>query len=74
MMILEHMDVTCSDRQYLPFPHNGPRSSCMDTGCWEVKWRHRDDCVSALMVGALVASRGISVIFFRVRPSDVSPT
>lgn len=22
----------------------------MDVGCWEVKWDHRDDCVSALMV------------------------
>lgn len=42
-------DTTGTLRQLDPFPHNGPRSACMDTGCWEVKWRHRDDCVSALM-------------------------
>ncbi|KAH7886154.1 hypothetical protein F5I97DRAFT_1809036 [Phlebopus sp. FC_14] len=32
-----------------PPPHDGPRSPVMDRGCWEVKWCHRDDCVSALM-------------------------
>ncbi|KIJ66334.1 hypothetical protein HYDPIDRAFT_26694 [Hydnomerulius pinastri MD-312] len=32
-----------------PVPHNGPRSAIMDSGCWEVKWAHRDDCVGALM-------------------------
>ncbi|KAF9225409.1 hypothetical protein BS17DRAFT_778555 [Gyrodon lividus] len=32
-----------------PAPHNGPRSSVMDPGCWEIKWAHRDDCVSALV-------------------------
>ena len=31
-------------------PHNAPRSPCMENGCWEIKWDHRDDCVSALMV------------------------
>lgn len=30
-----------------PDPHGGPRSALMDHGCWEVKWHHRDDCVSA---------------------------
>ena len=25
----------------------------MDPGCWEIKWQHRDDCVSALMVSGL---------------------
>lgn len=29
--------------------HNSPRSALMDLGCWEVKWCHRDDCVSAWM-------------------------
>jgi hypothetical protein len=33
-----------------PAPHDSPRSSVMDPGCWEVKWAHRDDCVSALVV------------------------
>ena len=33
-----------------PAPHNAPRSPRMDKGCWEIKWDHRDDCVSALMV------------------------
>ncbi|KAF8215991.1 hypothetical protein K438DRAFT_1954676 [Mycena galopus ATCC 62051] len=32
-----------------PLPHNGPRLAEMDTGCWEVKWNHRDDAVSALI-------------------------
>lgn len=35
---------------HLPFPHNAPRSPIMDPLCWEIKWEHRDDCVSALMV------------------------
>ncbi|CAL1694040.1 unnamed protein product [Somion occarium] len=30
------------------YPHNARRSPCMDESIWEVKWRHRDDCVSAL--------------------------
>src|SRR3984957_19601451 len=33
-----------------PAPHDAPRSFGMDPACWEVKWDHRDDCVSALMV------------------------
>lgn len=32
-----------------PVPHNAPRSAVMDKSCWEIKWEHRDDCVSALM-------------------------
>ncbi|PPR00029.1 hypothetical protein CVT24_009038 [Panaeolus cyanescens] len=32
-----------------PVPHNAPRSPNMDPLCWEIKWEHRDDCVSALM-------------------------
>ncbi|KAF8640511.1 hypothetical protein AX17_000173 [Amanita inopinata Kibby_2008] len=35
--------------QLYPFPHNNPRSPSMDTGCWEIKWKHRDDCIGALM-------------------------
>ncbi|KAF8913080.1 hypothetical protein CPB84DRAFT_1760296 [Gymnopilus junonius] len=30
-------------------PHRAPRSPSMDPSCWEIKWEHRDDCVSALM-------------------------
>ncbi|PBK76730.1 hypothetical protein ARMSODRAFT_1011957 [Armillaria solidipes] len=36
-------------RKPFPYPHDGPRSPLMDTRCFEVKWAHRDDCVSALM-------------------------
>ncbi|KAJ7109996.1 hypothetical protein C8R44DRAFT_884008 [Mycena epipterygia] len=32
-----------------PHPHDGPRLPEMNPGCFEVKWAHRDDCVSALM-------------------------
>ncbi|KAG2356265.1 hypothetical protein BDR07DRAFT_1423850 [Suillus spraguei] len=35
-------------QEYLP-PHDAPRSAGMETGCWEIKWCHRDDCVCALM-------------------------
>ncbi|KAJ7651730.1 hypothetical protein DFH06DRAFT_552250 [Mycena polygramma] len=35
--------------KHYPPPHDGPRLSEMDGGCWEVKWNHRDDSVSALM-------------------------
>lgn len=38
------------ERELYPAPHNAPRSPRMDNGCWEIKWDHRDDCVSALMV------------------------
>lgn len=37
-----------------PAPHDAPRSPRMDNGCWEIKWDHRDDCVSALMVNDFV--------------------
>ncbi|KAF8078842.1 hypothetical protein FPV67DRAFT_1663522 [Lyophyllum atratum] len=32
-----------------PAPHDAPRCPEMDARCWEIKWEHRDDCVSALM-------------------------
>ncbi|KAJ7751270.1 hypothetical protein DFH07DRAFT_531521 [Mycena maculata] len=32
-----------------PHPHDGPRLPEMNPGCFEVKFQHRDDCVSALM-------------------------
>lgn len=40
---------TYGDGPY-PAPHNQPRSTSMDPGCWEVKWGYREDAVSALMV------------------------
>ena len=38
------------EHELYPVPHNASRSPLMDDGCWEIKWDHRDDCVSALMV------------------------
>ncbi|KIK70758.1 hypothetical protein GYMLUDRAFT_973996 [Collybiopsis luxurians FD-317 M1] len=32
-----------------PSPHNAPRNPDMAQGCFDVKWAHRDDCLSALM-------------------------
>ncbi|KAJ7675396.1 hypothetical protein B0H17DRAFT_135636 [Mycena rosella] len=40
---------TESTKPVYPPPHDGPRLSEMNAGCFEVKWAHRDDCVSALM-------------------------
>ncbi|KAK7064043.1 RNA binding protein [Favolaschia claudopus] len=37
------------NRPRFPQPHDAPRLPNMDAGCWEVKWNHRDDSVSALM-------------------------
>ncbi|KAG6866048.1 hypothetical protein C0991_009145 [Blastosporella zonata] len=42
-------DDVSQDWKLYPSPHDAPRSAKMDTGCWEIKWEHRDDCVSALM-------------------------
>ncbi|KAK1228674.1 hypothetical protein PQX77_008327 [Marasmius sp. AFHP31] len=37
------------DWTLFPAPHNAPRKPNMDKRVFEVKWEHRDDCVSALM-------------------------
>ena len=34
----------------IDFIHSGLRCEGMDKHIWEIKWRHRDDCVTALMV------------------------
>ncbi|KAF5388553.1 hypothetical protein D9757_004610 [Collybiopsis confluens] len=39
-----------------PSPHDGPRNSHMHQGCFNVKWAHRDDCLSALMVNCSLPS------------------
>ncbi|KAJ3721639.1 hypothetical protein C8R42DRAFT_56235 [Lentinula raphanica] len=36
------------DPSSFPAPHDAPRKPYMDQGCFEVKWAHRDDCMSAL--------------------------
>ncbi|KAL1737600.1 hypothetical protein EV714DRAFT_266399 [Schizophyllum commune] len=38
-----------SEQQSYPAPHDAERLPNMDTGCYEIKWAHRDDCVTALM-------------------------
>ncbi|KAJ6504401.1 hypothetical protein DFH09DRAFT_292099 [Mycena vulgaris] len=38
-----------NNKPVYPHPHDGPRLPEMNAGCFEVKWSHRDDCVSALM-------------------------
>ena len=50
-------DNSVVDHALYPAPHNAPRSPCMDNKCWEIKWDHRDDCVSALMVTIFVPIR-----------------
>ncbi|KAG6832548.1 hypothetical protein H0H92_000177 [Tricholoma furcatifolium] len=42
------------DWKLYPSPHDAPRSVNMETDCWEIKWEHRDDCVSALMAWLIV--------------------
>ncbi|KAF7307104.1 RNA binding protein [Mycena indigotica] len=44
----EDQEVKSTTRSY-PQPHDGPRLPGMNPGCFEVKWVHRDDSVSALM-------------------------
>ncbi|KAJ3750666.1 hypothetical protein DFH05DRAFT_106125 [Lentinula detonsa] len=36
------------DPPSFPAPHDAPRKPDMDQGCFEVKWTHRDNCMSAL--------------------------
>jgi len=43
-------DIAVEPWKLYPAPHDSPRSPRLDSGCWEIKWEHRDDCVSALMV------------------------
>ncbi|KAL1748988.1 hypothetical protein HDZ31DRAFT_79329 [Schizophyllum fasciatum] len=38
-----------SENQPYPAPHDAERLPNMNTGCYEIKWAHRDDCVTALM-------------------------
>ena len=33
-----------------PPGHDSPRTDTMDPNVWEVKWEHRDDCITALSV------------------------
>ena len=33
-----------------PLGHDATRTPGMDAGVWEIKWEHRDDCVTALNV------------------------
>ncbi|EGO05305.1 hypothetical protein SERLA73DRAFT_157880 [Serpula lacrymans var. lacrymans S7.3] len=37
------------EKENLGMPFALELKDIMDSGCWEVKWRYRDDCVSALM-------------------------
>ncbi|KAJ3929674.1 MAG: hypothetical protein NXY57DRAFT_391627 [Lentinula lateritia] len=37
------------DLSSYPAPHDAPRQSHMDQGCFDVKWTQRDDCMSAFM-------------------------
>lgn len=53
----ENDDEALTEHVY-PEPHRAPRSRSMETACWEIKWEHRDDCVSALMVN-IVLSLGV---------------
>lgn len=37
-------------------PHDAPRSPVMAKGIWEIKWKHREDCVAAIMVHTLASA------------------
>jgi hypothetical protein len=47
--IIDYVATETGARMY-PSPHDAPRSLNMDSGCWEVKWERKDDCISALVV------------------------
>ncbi|KAJ6621088.1 hypothetical protein B0H10DRAFT_2215358 [Mycena sp. CBHHK59/15] len=46
---VDNQEKTSAAKRLYPHPHDGPRLPEMNSGCFEVKWSHRDDCVSALM-------------------------
>lgn len=48
-----------------PEPHRSPRLASMEDLCWEIKWEHRDDCVSALMVNFISLSRVTRLIHLK---------
>ena len=47
----------------LPSEHGSRRSKVMDTSVWEIKWGHRDDCVTAFNVSMLLAPSHLLLIF-----------
>lgn len=53
----------CNVSNY-PSGHNSPRSEAMDSRVWEVKWEHRDDCISALSVGPLYPLLHFFFVYF----------
>lgn len=55
-----------------PPPHNAPRSPGQDPGCWKVKWAHRDDCVSALLVCWLMCATSANIDLLRPTVADTS--
>ncbi|KAI0319752.1 hypothetical protein OF83DRAFT_1082036 [Amylostereum chailletii] len=52
-------EVTDSTHRFPP-PHDTDRAPGMDDGCWEAKWEHRDDCMSALMTLRTVPHLSVS--------------
>ena len=63
MFLIEIIESMHENNPYLP-PHNAPRTPEMDRRCWEIKWSHRDDAVSALNVGNLLSNVSLDVLTF----------
>jgi hypothetical protein len=56
-MVSENTPNTKLDKKEpYPPPHDAPRTATMDDACWEIKWGHRDDAVSALIVSIFLSS------------------
>ena len=63
-MFLIEIIVSMDENNPYPPPHNAPRTPEMDRRCWEIKWSHRDDAVSALNVGNMLSNVSLDVLIF----------
>lgn len=50
------------DSSDYPPGHDSDRLICMDLSVWEVKFGHRDDCISALSVSAVALFPRIHIL------------
>ena len=62
MFLIDKIEDTVDENNTYPPPHDAPRTPEMDQRCWEIKWSHRDDAVSALNVGNTLPTLSLAVL------------